>query len=622
MSRNWIRRLRVSGGGYVDGLDLLLAPGANVICGEPGAGKSTALALVRYVLGLPVPPARREAFDSLIATNLGSGRAHVTLVTAHGAEYELSRAGGEAGPRIDSPVSAQGIAGAAFATQLFPIRFAGHGELELMATDGLARLDLLARFAWEDVERLRADLARVRAELDANAEPLLRLDREIAELAKKCAALPAQRARLEELKKAAGGDPAALDAANQRKALRERERMMLEGAAREVAWLRSELGVLVATARRRLGQVGDAAALAGPNADLLADVGGRLQGAAGAVESMATRIAEDCATSLALVAERSLALAARHAVDDDAYRALLATHESNAGRAFERLTLEKSVAELGRAQSERDARVGEREQVLAARDVLRARSRAISRELTSLLERTAKRLTGELSKRVKIEVSPEAERTAYRKLLGELVKGKRFEASDLDAVAATISPDDLCAQVLAGDTSVLEDKLGSKAVAMRLASTLLESPRVYRLETVDVADVPTISLLHGETYKPSHELSSGQRTVAFVSILLLDKRGPLVVDQPEDNVANRYLAEYLCGVFADVQKDVQLVFVTHNGNIPILGQAERVFEMQADGQRGWIASEGPAKAVLGPMENNFEGGRGAFVQRKDFYGVA
>jgi hypothetical protein len=43
--------------------------------------------------------------------------------------------------------------------------------------------------------------------------------------------------------------------------------------------------------------------------------------------------------------------------------------------------------------------------------------------------------------------------------------------------------------------------------------------------------------------------------------------------------------------------------------------------MAADGARGRVAAAGEASEVLTPMENNFEGGRGAFVARRDFSGV-
>ncbi|HEY2509311.1 MAG TPA: hypothetical protein VGI39_00520 [Polyangiaceae bacterium] len=619
--RTWIRRLHVTGGGYLPNLDLHFSPRGNVICGGPGAGKSTALELLRYVLMLPIPPERRAEKEKLIATNLGSGRAHVEYETADGVVYVLSRAGGEPGPRIDAPRSAQGMDAVRLIESTLPVRFAGHGELERMATDGLARLDLIARFVWNEWEAVGAEVTRARRALNENGAVLVRVEGEIAALAKTCAPLATQRARLEELRKEAGGDPEPLDAAHHRRAVRERERLMIVAAKQETDSLANELGALAREARRRLGHVVDAEALAGPNADLLADVAAHVQHITGTLDEAVARVLAVHAGGAPLVAERARALADRHDVEDDAYRALVAAHDSNTGRAFERLTLDKNVGELSRAETELASRKVERTHLLTERDALRAKYRAVLRERRALLARAGKEIEEASDKHLEIDVEPEAERGAWRALLGELAKGRRFEADDLVKVANGIGPDDLCAQVLRGDASVLEGVLESKAVAMRLVSVLLEHPRRYELETGDLPDVPVIKLLHGETYKPSSELSSGQRTVAFASILLLDKRGPLIADQPEDNVANRYLADYLCGVFAEVQEDAQLLFVTHNGNIPILGCMDRVFEFDSDGKHGWVAAEGDTRAVQEPMENNFEGGRRAFVKRKAFYGV-
>ena len=98
---SWITRIRVTGG-YLHGIDVRFAPGGNVVFGNPGSGKSTLLTILRYVLCLPVPPVKKDEQEKVLGANLGSGRAFVTIASAYGAEYELSRAGGEAGPRVES----------------------------------------------------------------------------------------------------------------------------------------------------------------------------------------------------------------------------------------------------------------------------------------------------------------------------------------------------------------------------------------------------------------------------------------------------------------------------------------------------------------------------------------
>ena len=611
-----IRSFRVAGGGYLDGVEMRFAPGGNVVCGDHGVGKSTALAILRYALALPVPDAKKAEQAEIVAHNLGAGRAYVTI-RALGVDYEFSRAAGESAPRLESPKSA-----AAFLpSELTPFRFAGHGEFMLMATDGLARLELLERFAVDDMKRVGAALARVRKELDDNAGDLARLDRETQALKKECGDLAKESGKLDELKKAAGGDPIDLETANKVRALGERERMMVVAAEREVAWLDAQMTELATTAERRLAQAIDVDVVAhGPNAAALADVAGALHATRDALEAARARVHAECEASRAIFAARAASIAEAHAKEDDVYRAILAKHETNNLRAHERMKLERRVAELTKAKETLDLRTHERARVNDARDAMRARLRAALAERLAILQRTAAKIDAETRGLVQIDIEPEAERTKYLAHLAKIVKGKRFEGADIALVAAKISPEDLVAQVLRGDTSVLAEKIGSSGIAMRLAGVLAEDGRIYELESVEVEDVPVIRLRHGETYKESEKLSSGQRTIAFVSILLLDKRGPLIADQPEDNLANRYLAQHLCVALAESQ-DEQFIFVTHNGNIPILGRAQKVFELQADGERAWVSAHGESKTVQEPMENNFEGGREAFVVRKEFYGV-
>ena len=543
----------------------------------------------------------------------------MTVVTAHGAEYVLSRGGGDDRPRLEGGDENSPSVDAILA--MIPIRFAGHGELELLATDGLARLDLLARFAREDVDRVAGELAKVRRELNDSGPALWRLEREIQELAKTAKTLPAEHARLEALKKAAGADPSALEEANRTKALRERERLLFGAAETEVGSLRGEAGVFAAKALRRLGQLTDAQAEVGPNAELVADVTRELARIRAEIESFASRISASCDGARAVFSKNERVLAARHAPEDDAYRALLAAHESDAGRAFERLNLEKTVAQLEKTRDEHAALVRERERVIAAREQLRARQRSLVAEMLKVLDAGAGRMSAKTGGRVKVTVSPESERTKLRALLADILKGKRFEKDQLDLIVANFLPDDLFSLVMSGNVEHIAEKLDSATTAGRLVDRLRATERVYELETVDMPHVPVVTFMHGTTPKASETLSSGQRKEAFFALMLVDRSRVLVIDQPEDDVANKYLAGPLCAMFAEVQDEMQFLFVTHDGNIPILGKARQVIHFASDGRRAWVESQGEPEGLREPMEDNFEGGRSAFVARKEFYGV-
>ncbi len=63
-----------------------------------------------------------------------------------------------------------------------------------------------------------------------------------------------------------------------------------------------------------------------------------------------------------------------------------------------------------------------------------------------------------------------------------------------------------------------------------------------------------------------------------------------------------------------------MIFVTHNPNIPVLGEAERVFVFASDGQHAAVRQVGTVDECKEEIERILEGGREAFLQRKARYG--
>ena len=60
--------------------------------------------------------------------------------------------------------------------------------------------------------------------------------------------------------------------------------------------------------------------------------------------------------------------------------------------------------------------------------------------------------------------------------------------------------------------------------------------------------------------------------------------------------------------------------MTHNQNIPVLGDAERVFVFTSDGRRGGVSHLGTVDDVKGQIEHLLEGGKEAFMLRMHKYG--
>jgi hypothetical protein len=120
-------------------------------------------------------------------------------------------------------------------------------------------------------------------------------------------------------------------------------------------------------------------------------------------------------------------------------------------------------------------------------------------------------------------------------------------------------------------------------------------------------------------YKESGSLSTGQKCTTILPILLLDSDDPLLIDQPEDNLDNRFIFECVVGSIQSMKARRQLVFVTHNPNIPVLGDAERLFVLESDGVNARLANQGTVDECKGDILTLLEGGEEAFRRRQNRY---
>jgi ABC-type sulfate/molybdate transport systems ATPase subunit len=100
----------------------------------------------------------------------------------------------------------------------------------------------------------------------------------------------------------------------------------------------------------------------------------------------------------------------------------------------------------------------------------------------------------------------------------------------------------------------------------------------------------------------------------------LESASPLLIDQPEDNLDNAFIYETVVKSVRGVRGKRQLIFVTHNPNIPVLGDAQRVVVLQSNGRMGSVKAVGTVDEVKDEIETVLEGGREAFRRRKERYG--
>ena len=125
------------------------------------------------------------------------------------------------------------------------------------------------------------------------------------------------------------------------------------------------------------------------------------------------------------------------------------------------------------------------------------------------------------------------------------------------------------------------------------------------------------------SYRRLDDLSGGQRVSVLLSLLLeTNDDRPLVIDQPEDELDNRFLFETVLPALKRLKGRRQIVVATHNPNIVVNGDADQVIQLEATANRGRVARAGAIEepAVRDAIVRTVDGGDEAFRLRRLKYG--
>ena len=129
-----------------------------------------------------------------------------------------------------------------------------------------------------------------------------------------------------------------------------------------------------------------------------------------------------------------------------------------------------------------------------------------------------------------------------------------------------------------------------------------------------------------DDYRPIDQLSAGQRCTAIFPLLLKLQEGPLIVDQPEDNLDNRHIADTIAPALLKDKRLRQVAFTSHNANLVVLTDAEHIAMFDSDGSTGKVSNRGFLSTSTSPITKHviatLDGGRSALRLRYQKYGVA
>jgi hypothetical protein len=367
-----------------------------------------------------------------------------------------------------------------------------------------------------------------------------------------------------------------------------------------------------------------------PNAAILAEIGKTLGTLSAKLKIVADQLAKVLAEADTSVAGTKAGWDEKRKVIEETYEKLLRELQKSKIDGAEFIRLRKMIEELRPLREKTEALKRDLATQEAQRRKLLSEWEDTKASEYREIEAAAKKVSRKLRDRVRVEVTMAGNRDPLEQLLRE-VGGNLSAALDRLRGLDQLSLPDFAQRCREGKEALMQ-RFGLPAgSAERIAQADLDL--FMRIEELDLPATTKIELNtapDGETptWQTLEALSTGQKATAVLLLLLLESEAPLVVDQPEDDLDNRFITEGVVPIMRQEKRRRQFVFSTHNANIPVLGDAELILGLAASGEgREGHAKIAPehmgsidSKPVRELVEEILEGGKDAFEMRRSKYG--
>lgn len=618
-------------GGKLDGLLIHFNTNLNVLIGGRGTGKSSVLETLRFAFETPI--AGKEARDnnaSLAKAMLGTGGKVSVAVQRHTptpVAYLIERT-------FPGPASVRDENGDVLDVKPIDVlrqlpEIYGQHEIAEMANDRGKEghlTTLLQRFLPARAADSASRKIALQQSLAETRERLVKLDKELTAADERLAGLPALRLRQAEYEKA--DLPAKLDAHTRW----QREGGLFQIARDRLRPVQEAVEALQAASLLDHDGLSTTALHGLPNAGLLAGLDEALRQA----ESVAEHAAADLVTALTAARAQLSAVEQtwkplRKAADETMQAQLRALQTDNVDGA-DYLKIAKEIDRLQLVEKHRVALEIERKTVSQRRRNLLTEYYDLLGEEQRDLKRTAAQVTTKLGNRVRVRVTHLMPRTALRDLVRDALAANNLGGQKYNVILDALqNKEELSLAGLAeacrrGDVASLRRDYGlSPGQADQLASIGPEA--CMRLEELALPSDTNLELNVAEVgafepdWRPLSALSVGQRATAVLRLLLLESPVPLLIDQPEDDLDNRFIADDIVPIIKEQKQKRQFLFATHNANVPVLGDADLIIGLnyEKDHIQAKISGALETPAVHQLVEKILEGGKEAFARRRAKY---
>jgi len=244
---------------------------------------------------------------------------------------------------------------------------------------------------------------------------------------------------------------------------------------------------------------------------------------------------------------------------------------------------------------------------------------------------------------VDYEVEIEVQQQNLSTELSEIIKNnmgyRTTQVSKSDMIVRNISFFELIRLLLRKDNTLIlniKNEVGQNVFSEEEANQIIEKLSDFsvfgQIQRAIVKDFPSIKIKKkiqedGKVKiieRNFSKLSMGQQQSILLTLLLYSKRNcPLIIDQPEDNLDSEFIYKTLVKNLKRIKEHRQVIIVTHNANIAVLGDSELILPLKSTNEKTSIIDRGS----IDNMKTNrvacdiLEGGETAFKKRQTIYNI-
>jgi len=647
----YIARIEVSGSKFMGSFDFELNAQFNALVGGRGTGKSTILEYLRWAMqDQPVPydsdidmsdgvSKKRRLIQETLEDVGGSVAVHWLLdgiphvVRCNSASKEITL---QIGTGAAAPVTADDI------RRLLPIRAYSQKQLSSVSN----RTAELQRFVEQPVQdelaRLEAEIAEKRELIRDAYGKILARKKVKRDLAAAKTALASARERADAIEKSLPKLKEESEKAIKEHAARLREKQAKESLEQDLAGAVQGMAdaqhVLLGLPQQLM--IDQDSPQSGLLNELHRDAGELIARAVNSIKDARKTLLEGSGE----VAERLKTWQANHETHERAYAS--AQKESAANKA--------QMVQLGElrtqeAESQRQATALERELTAQADpeaeftgsldtwvDLHRRRGDVLEGQCTRLTDMSGREIRAQLVRGEDIEDALVKLKDAIK---GAYVSQDRWDVLRNSIVvggAAVEKWRTLMIELRTMAETNVEDlppntvpaELGSWSLTDKQRCAVAEKlePNTWLdIALTSLKDVPHFFYKTADREILFEQASAGQQATALLKALLKEMGGPLIIDQPEEDLDNAVM-ETVVSLIWEAKQNRQLIFSSHNANLVVNGDAELVvhcdYASDIDHTKGKIEHEGAidVRDIRDVITRVMEGGKNAFTLRRQKYG--